>query len=189
MRRLPALAAVLALLAACSQPVAQPPGGPGGPFQLVDQNGRPATESLLKDRWSAVFFGFTYCPDICPTTLTALRAAEAELKPREREALQVVFISVDPERDTSDALKAYVENEAFPEGTIGLTGTPEQIAAAAKAYKAAYSKSGEGEDYTMNHFSGVYLMNPEGQFVRILAGGMTPTEMAVQIRDAMRGRV
>ena len=184
MTRLLALLAIL-FVAACAReaPVA---AGPGGPFQLIDQNGRPATESLLKGRWSAVFFGFTYCPDFCPTTLQALKAAETELGPKAKD-LQVVFISVDPERDTPAALKAYVSNDAFPEGTIGLTGTPEQVAAAAKAYRAYFKKTGEGQDYLVDHTAAVYLMNPKGEFVRVLAGGMTPTEMATQIRDAMRG--
>jgi protein SCO1/2 len=85
-------------------------------------------------------------------------------------------------------LKAYVEDDSFPEGTIGLTGTPEQLNAVAKAYSAYFRKSGEGEDYTVDHTTAVYLMNPDGVFVRVLAYGMTPEQMAVQIRDAMRGR-
>jgi protein SCO1/2 len=184
MRRLLALAATL-LLAGCAQD-APPSGGPGGPFQLTDQNGRAVTEALLEDRWSVVFFGFTYCPDACPTMLQRLDAAEEELGPRGKD-LQVVFISVDPERDTPAAIKAYLEEDAFPEDTIGLTGTPEQIAAVTQAYKVYAKKSGEGEDYVVDHTTAAYLMNPDGQFVRVLAAGMTPTEMAVQIRDAMRG--
>ena len=184
MRRLVVLIAAL-VLAACAQ--AKPPaGGPGGPFQLTDHNGRAVDESLLDGRWTAVFFGFTHCPDFCPNTLQALRAAESELG-RAADDLQVVFISVDPERDTPQSLKAYVSEETFPEGTIGLTGTPEQVTAVAKAYKAYFRKAGEGEDYLVDHTTAVYLMNPKGEFVRVLAHGMTPTEMAAQIRDAMRG--
>ena len=121
--------------------------------------------------------------------MQALRAAEAELPPRDAEKLQVVFVSVDPERDTPDQIKAYVENDAFPEGTIGLTGTPEQVAAATKAFRAYYRKNGEGEDYVVDHSTVVYLMDPKGRFVRPLAYGLTPEQMAEQIRDAMRGRI
>jgi protein SCO1/2 len=184
MRRFLVLLAALAT-AACSQP--EPAAsGPGGPFQMVDQNGRAATESLLKDRWTVVFFGFTYCPDACPTMLQALKAAEAELG-RKAKDIQVVFVSVDPERDTPESLKAYVADDAFPEGTIGLTGTPEQVAAMAKAYRVYFKRRGEGEDYLVDHTTAAFLMNPKGEFVRVLAAGMTPTEMAAQIRDAMRG--
>src|SRR6201996_3406388 len=104
----------------------------GGPFQLVDQNGKPADQNLLKGKWSAVFFGYTYCPDVCPTTLQALAQAEAKLGDKAKN-LQVVFISVDPERDTPAQMKTYLSIPAFPRNTIGLTGTAAQVAAAAKA--------------------------------------------------------
>lgn len=183
-----ALAALAALSLAACQPSAPPPSDIGGAFQLVNQDGRPVDQSILNGKWSAVFFGFTYCPDFCPTTLQALKAAEAELGPREAEKLQVVFISVDPERDTPDQLKTYVEDEAFPEDVIGLTGTPAQVDAAAKAFRAFYRKNGTRDDYLVDHTSVVYLMDPQGRFVRPLGGGMTPEQMAGQIRDAMRGR-
>jgi protein SCO1/2 len=95
MRLLPALLVALAL-AACTPAKAPLSGGPGGAFQLTDQDGRVVDQRLLEGRWTAVFFGFTACPDFCPATLQALRAAEAELAPKQAEALQVVFISVDP---------------------------------------------------------------------------------------------
>ncbi len=185
MRLLAVLA--IALLAACSSPEPAPTGGPGGPFQLVDQNGRATDEALLKGRWSAVFFGFTQCPEICPVTLQALAAAEAELPRRMADKLQVVFITVDPARDTPAALKAYLADDSMPQGVVGLTGTPAQVEAATKAFKVYAGKVGEGADYTMDHSTQVLLMNPDGVFVRVLAYGMTPAEMAVQIRDAMRG--
>lgn len=185
MRLLAALA--LALLAACSAPQPAPTGGPGGPFQLVDQNGRAVDQTLLEGKWSAVFFGFTHCPEICPLTLQALAAAESQLSPRAAEDLQVVFISVDPARDTPEALKAYLSDDSLPRGTVGLTGTPEQVDAATKAFKVFYAKQGEGPDYNMDHSTQVLLFDPKGRYVRVLAYGMTPAEMAVQIRDAMRG--
>lgn len=156
----------------------------GGPFQLVDQNGRPTDQTVLKGKWSAVFFGYTYCPDVCPTTLQALAGAEAKLGDKARN-LQVVFISVDPQRDTPAQLKTYLSIPAFPKNTIGLTGTPAQVAAAAKAYRVYYQKEGQGEGYTMAHSSIVYLMNPDGKFAAALTESQTPSEVATQIGDAM----
>lgn len=115
----------------------------GGPFKLVDQDGRAVDQSILDGKWSVVFFGFTYCPDVCPTTMQTLAAAKQQLGPK-GDKLQVVFVSVDPERDTPAQLKTYLSNEIYPKGTIGLTGTPEQVAAAAKAYRVYYRKNGEG---------------------------------------------
>ena len=156
----------------------------GGPFQLVDQDGRPADQSLLKGKWSAVFFGYTYCPDVCPTTMQALAGAEAKLGDKAKN-LQVVFVSVDPERDTPTQLKTYLSTPAFPKGAIGLTGTPAQVAAAAKAYRVYYQKEGQGEGYTVAHSSIVYLMNPAGKFVTALTESQTPSEVATQIGAAM----
>jgi protein SCO1/2 len=156
----------------------------GGPFQLIDQNGRPTDQAVLKGKWSAVFFGYTYCPDICPTTMQALAGAEAKLGDKARN-LQVVFISIDPERDTPAQLKAYLSTPAFPKGAIGLTGSPAQVAAAAKAYRVYYQKEGQGEGYSMAHSSIVYLMNPDGKFATALTESQTPSEVATQIGDAM----
>ncbi|HEX6860276.1 MAG TPA: SCO family protein [Caulobacteraceae bacterium] len=155
----------------------------GGPFQLVDQNGRPTDESVLKGKWSAVFFGFTYCPDVCPGTLQALAAAKAQLGGKARN-FQVVFISVDPERDTPRQMKAYLEAQGLPDA-IGLTGTVEQVDAAAKAYRVSHQKEGSGEGYTVSHSAAVFLMDPQGRFVKPLSYGMTPDEMAGQIAAAM----
>jgi len=159
----------------------------GGPFQLVDQNGKPTDQSVLKGKWSAVFFGYTYCPDVCPTTLQALAGAEAKLGDKAKD-LQVVFISVDPERDTPAQLKTYLSIPAFPKNTIGLTGTSAQVAAAAKAYRVYYQKEGQGAGYTMAHSSIVYLMNPDGKFVTALTESQTPSEVATQIGDAMASK-
>ncbi|MFZ5668228.1 MAG: SCO family protein [Pseudomonadota bacterium] len=162
------------------------PAAVGGPFQLVDQEGRAVDESVLKGRWSAVFFGFTYCPDVCPTTVQVLAEASALLGPRAGD-LRIVFVSVDPGRDRPEALKAWLEAQDLPAGTIGLTGSPEQVAAAARAYRVFHEKRGEGPDYQINHSTAVYLMDPRGRFERVLAYGLTPEQMADQIRAAMRG--
>jgi len=159
----------------------------GGPFQLVDQNGKPTDQTVLKGKWSAVFFGYTYCPDVCPTTMQALAGAEAKLGDKAKN-LQVVFISVDPQRDTPAQLKTYLSIPAFPKNTIGLTGTPAQVAAAAKAYRVYFQKQGEGEGYTMAHSSIVYLMDPAGKFVTALTESQTPSEVATQIGDAMASK-
>ncbi len=156
----------------------------GGPFQLVNQDGRPVDETLLEGKWSLVFFGFTYCPDFCPTTLAALDATKQRLGDRAKD-LQIVFISVDPERDTPQALKDYLSSDGFPRGVIGLTGTPAQIRAAADAYRAFYEKSGAGEDYTMNHSLTVYLMGPDGKFRTAVAEELGPDRSAQIIERAM----
>lgn len=156
----------------------------GGPFTMVDSEGRAVDESILKGKWSAIFFGYTYCPDVCPATLTTLGAAKARLGDRAAN-LQTVFVSVDPARDTPAQLKAYLESPVFPRPVIGLTGSPEQLAAMAKAYKAYYARSGEGEAYLMDHNSAIYLMNPDGGFDRLIRTDEGPEAMADAIGAAM----
>ena len=156
----------------------------GGPFQLVDQDGRPVDETMLEGKWSLVFFGFTYCPDYCPTTLQVLDATKQRLGDR-AEDLQIVFITIDPARDTPQVLNDYLSTDGFPEGVIGLTGTPEQVDAAAKAYGAPYQKVGEGEGYTMNHGLTIYLMGPDGGFRSAVAHDLRPDRAADVIGRVM----
>lgn len=156
----------------------------GGPFQLVNQDGRPVDQTMLNGKWSLVFFGFTYCPDYCPTTLTSLEATRTHLGDRAKD-LQIVFVSIDPERDTPQALKDYLSTDGFPDGVVGLTGTPQQVKAAADAYRAYYQKVGEGEGYTMNHSLTVYLMGPDGQFRSAIAHDLGPERAAQIIERAM----
>ena len=156
----------------------------GGPFQLVNQDGQTVDETLLTGKWSLVFFGFTYCPDYCPTTLTALEATKRALGDRAAD-VQIIFISIDPGRDTPAALKDYLSSDGFPQGVIGLTGTPAQVKAAADAYRAVYQKVGEGESYTMNHSLTVYLMGPDGRFRVPLSHDLGPERSADVIRRAM----
>lgn len=157
----------------------------GGPFQLVDQNGAPATEKALKGKWSAVFFGFTYCPDVCPGTLQGLAAATDQLGPKAKD-FQIVFISIDPGRDTAAQMKTYLSADYVPKSTIGLTGSPEQVAAAAKAYKVYYAKVGDGPGYTMDHSTAIYLMDPKGRFKTVIPYNLPPDEIARRVKDAMR---
>ncbi|WP_332641239.1 SCO family protein [Brevundimonas sp.] len=156
----------------------------GGPFQLVNQDGQAVDQTMLDGKWSLVFFGFTYCPDFCPTTLTMLEATKQQMGDRAKD-LQIVFVSVDPERDTPQALKDYLSSEGFPRGVIGLTGTPDQVKAAADAWRAYYRKVGEGEGYTMNHSLTIYLMGPDGKFRTALAHDLGPQRAAQVIERAM----
>jgi protein SCO1/2 len=166
---------------------APPPAAVGGPFSLVDQDGHPTTEAALKGQWNVVFFGFTYCPDVCPGTLQALAAASDQLGPKAKD-LKIVMISVDPARDTPAQMKTYLSGDYLPKNTLGLTGTPEQTAAAAKAYRVYAKKVGDGPDYSMDHSTAVYLVDPKGRFDRVIAYNLPPEEIARQIKDAMAGR-
>ena len=156
----------------------------GGDFKLVNQDGRPVDQTMLNGKWSLVFFGFTYCPEFCPTTLAELAAVQQRLGDKAND-LQIVFVSIDPQRDTPQMLKDYLSSDGFPKGAIGLTGTPDQVATAARAYRAFYQKVGEGETYTMNHSLTVYLMGPDGKFRTAVAYGMGPDKTTRIIEQAM----
>jgi protein SCO1/2 len=156
----------------------------GGPFQLVDQSGRRVDQSVLEGKWSAVFFGYTECPDACPTTLFALGQAQKLLGSRAAD-FQAVFISVDPARDTPKRLADYLSTDAFPKGALGLTGAPDEVAQVAKAYHVYYQKAGEGPGYTVNHSTITYLMNPQGRFACPIPYNSTPEQIAAQVKGAM----
>ncbi len=157
----------------------------GGPFSLVDQDGRPVTETSLLGKPTAVFFGFTYCPEVCPTTMTDLTAWLKALGP-DADKLNVVFISVDPERDTPQQLKTYLSN--FDPHIRGYTGTPEAIAKTAKEYRVYYQKvPQDGGGYTIDHSSAIYLFDAKGGFVAPI-GYQSPADRAVgQLRDLIKG--
>ncbi len=193
-----AVAAALALaapLAACAphaggsgaaQVAANPDETPGGPFTLIDQDGKPADQRVLNGKWSIVFFGYTFCPDFCPTTLTTLGQTMNVLGAKAQD-VQVVFITVDPARDTPQQLKTYLSARVFPRNMIGLTGTPAQIAQVAKEYVVYYKKDGTGPNYTVDHSTALYLMDPAGKYHGVIADGLTPQEEAHQISAAMSG--
>ncbi len=180
------LMVVLGLFAWRSTSRPPSPSDIGGPFHLVDQSGAAVDERLLAGKWSAVFFGYTYCPDVCPTTLATLGQAVAALGDRSGQ-FQVVFITVDPERDTPKAMAAYLDSASFPKATRGLTGSPAQIAAVAHAYHVYYQKAPQGASYTMDHSAVVYLIDPGGRFVRPLDVTAPPPDVAGQILAAMGG--
>ena len=134
----------------------------GGQFQLIDQNGKPFSDANLKGKWHLIFFGYTHCPDACPTALNEMSLALDRLGIK-RDEVGVVFITVDPERDTPDVLKSYVQS--FDAPIVALTGSPEAVAQAAKAYRVFYAKHPRADgDYDMDHSAVIYVMNPEGRF-------------------------
>jgi protein SCO1 len=135
----------------------------GGPIHLTDQNGQPFSDQDLKGKSFLVFFGFTHCPDVCPTTLFELPEVMRHLG-KDADRTAALFITVDPERDTPQALKDYMSS--FDPHLLGLTGDQDAVAAVAKAYRVYYRKVPlEGGDYTMDHTAIVYLMDKEGRFV------------------------
>jgi len=177
MTAMPASARILAVLAAFLAGalalfavvwVALPPeatlsSSVGGPFQLVDQNGRAVSDRDFKGKPFLVFFGFTHCPDICPTTLFEMSEILKRLGP-DADRTAALFISVDPERDTPEKMKEYISS--FHPRVFGLTGTPEEITAVEKAYRVYAKKVPlQGGDYTMDHTAVVYLMGKDGHFV------------------------
>jgi protein SCO1 len=178
--RIPALAFSVAMIgmviaiyamrsSEASRPVAQQTESTaiGGPFDLVDQDGNNVTDRDFSDKASVIFFGYTSCPDACPTTLLDLSNWLRDLG-ADAERLNVLFISIDPERDTPARIKEYLSS--FDPRIHGLTGTPEQIAAAAKAYRVSYERVElEGGEYTMDHTAAIYLMDRSGHFVAPLS--------------------
>jgi protein SCO1/2 len=134
----------------------------GGQFQLIDQNGKPFSDANLKGKWHLIFFGYTHCPDACPTALNEMSLALDRLGIK-RDEVGVVFITVDPERDRPDVLKSYVQS--FDAPSVALPGAPEAVAQAAKAYRVFYAKHPRADgDYDMDHSAVIYVMNPEGRF-------------------------
>ncbi len=153
---------VLILAGRLSSPVAQQIAAIGGPFKLIDQNGQVVTDQDLKGRPFLVFFGFTHCPDVCPTTLFEVSEILRALGP-DADRARALFITVDPERDTPAAMKDYLSS--FDPHLTGLTGDPAEIAAVAKAYRVYFKKVPLDEGYTMDHTAIVYLMDKTGRFV------------------------
>jgi protein SCO1/2 len=158
----------------------------GGPFSLVDHDGKPVTDADFRGRHMLVYFGFTYCPDVCPTSLNRNLQALDLLDEAQARKVQPILISVDPERDTPAHLKEYVGQ--FSPDLRGLTGTPEQVAAAAKAYAVYYAKVPGDDDpasYLVDHTSITYLMGPDGVFVQHFRHDLPPEEMAEQLRKVL----
>lgn len=158
----------------------------GGPFTLVDQTGKTVTEKSLKGKWSLIYFGYTFCPDVCPTSLTVMTQALDQIGPL-ADKVTPVFVTVDPERDTVQQLAGY--HESFHPSFEMLTGTPEQVKQAARAYRVYYRKaeSEASTDYLMDHSSITYLMDPDGVYVTHFGHDVTPDGMAKTLREKIGG--
>jgi protein SCO1/2 len=162
--------------------IADNAGAVGGPFTLTDQTGATVTDRTYRGKWLLIYFGFTYCPDACPTALNNIAQALDALGP-EAARIQPLLISVDPERDTPAVLRDYVA--AFDSRIIGLTGTPEQVAAVARAYRVFYQRVGDGPDYTVDHITAIYVVDPDGRFDSLLAHDLTGPEMAKRLEKLL----
>jgi protein SCO1/2 len=160
--------------------VASLPSTVGGPFNLTDQNGKPISNESFRGKPFLVFFGFTHCPDVCPTTLFEVSEVMRRLGP-DADKTAALFITVDPERDTPDKMKEYLSS--FDPHLLAATGNPEAMAAVAKAYRVYYKKiPTDGGDYTMDHTAIVYLMDKNGQFVTPFNLRRKPEEAAADLR-------
>ena len=155
----------------------------GGPFHLVDQNGKPFGDSDLKGKWHLVFFGYTNCPDTCPTTLNELSLALDRLR-NARDSVGIVLITIDPERDTPDVLKSYVES--FDAPITALSGTADEVAQAAKAYRVYYAKHPRADGgYDMDHSAVIYVMDPEGRFAATFTPDSTAEAIATRLQKLL----
>jgi protein SCO1 len=156
----------------------------GGPFTLVDQTGKTVTDRNFRGRYMLIFFGFTHCPDICPAELQVMSAALDALGPKADEVVPI-FVTLDPERDTPEAVGAYVKN--FGKNFIGLSGSQAAIADAAKAYRVTFSKfeykdKDGNNDYSIDHSALVYLMGKDGEYIDHFAYGTPATKMTETMR-------
>ncbi len=155
--------------------------GIGGPFTLVDGQGATVTDATFAGKWMLVYFGYTHCPDACPTALQDMANALDLLDPPQRSKVALVFITVDPERDTPAVMKEYVSNFAAP--IAALSGSAEQIAKAAKEYRVYYAKHPtDGGGYEMDHSSVIYVMNPDGEFVANFTHETPPAQIAARLK-------
>jgi protein SCO1/2 len=190
-RLLLVLSAFLAGLALCfavvllvtgrgGAPIVAAPSAVGGPFRLTDQNGKTITDQDLKGHPFLVFFGFTHCPEVCPTALFEISEILGKLGP-DAEKVNALFITVDPERDTPEKLKEYLSS--FDPRLIGVGGDADALAAVAKAYRVYYKKVPlKDGDYTMDHTAIVYLMDKNGQFVAPFSLKRRPEDAAADLR-------
>lgn len=162
-------------------------GALGGPFTLTATDGRTVTDQTYRGKWVLIYFGYTSCPDACPTALNNIGIAFDRLG-AEAGVLQPVFITVDPKRDTREALAEY--RKSFDPHIVALTGTEEQIAAVVKEFRVHVSAHPEsGGNYTVDHSSFYYLINPEGKFLRIIAGDVSGEELAERLHHWMNKTV
>jgi protein SCO1 len=155
-------------------------GAIGGPFTLIDQTGKPRSDSEFRGKLMVVYFGYTYCPDVCPADLMAITQALKALGPA-AEGVQPVFITIDPERDTN-VLADYVA--AFHHSLVGLTGSPEEIRSVANSYKAFYAKVPDERsgDYSIDHTGVIYLMGRNGEYLGFMPPQTNPDRLTEILR-------
>jgi protein SCO1 len=174
------LGAFMYLAGHSASPIGPAVASVGGPFHLEDQNGKPFGDQDMKGRPFLVFFGYTHCPDVCPTTLFEMSEVLKALG-KDADRAGALFITVDPERDTPTMLKDYLSN--FDPHLRGLTGDPAAVGAALKAYRVYAAKIPlKDGDYTMDHTAAVYLMDKDGRFVAPFNLKQTPEAAAAQLR-------
>lgn len=155
----------------------------GGPFNLINQDGKQVSEKDYLGSPALIYFGYTFCPDVCPTSLTYIGSAMQELGTLDAKLAQEIkpiLISIDPKRDTKEKLKEYVTTPSFPKNLIGLTGSEEATKAAAKAYKVAFKANNETdkENYTVDHSSIIYLIGRNGKLKTFFSDSQDPKKMA-----------
>jgi protein SCO1 len=169
----------------CAAQIAAPPKGSSVHFTLTATDGTSVTEQSYRGKWLAIYFGYTFCPDICPTTMMELAQAFQALGPRAAES-QAIFISVDPQRDNPDVLADYLRT--FDPRFVGLTGTSAQISAAAKSFNVVYERHDTDDgNYTYDHSSYVYLVNPGGKLAEALASGFDSKQITAVLLALMSG--
>jgi protein SCO1/2 len=155
----------------------------GGPFTLEASDGKTITDETYRDKWQLIYFGYTLCPDACPTALNDIASAMQSLGPLAAK-VQPIFITVDPDRDTPKVMGSFVK--AFDNRIVGLTGTPQQIAAAARAFRVYYAKAPDKDapdGYLMDHSSVIYVMRPgDFHFVATFTHETSPDQMAERLR-------
>jgi protein SCO1 len=157
----------------------------GGPFTMVNQRGETVTEASFRGKPMLLFFGFTFCPDVCPTELQVMAAALEQLGTTGAD-IQPIFVSIDPARDTPQVMAQYVGN--FGPRFVGLTGTPEQVAAMAKVYRVFYARQenkADPENYLMDHSSILYLMGPDGAFLKHFTYTADAAALAAGLKTAL----
>ena len=155
----------------------------GGHFALSTPDGRRVTDTTFRGKWLLVYFGYTSCPDVCPTTLSAMALALDKLGPL-ADKVQPVFITVDPERDTAKIVGEYVKD--FDPRFVGLVGSPQEIGTAAEQFHVYYRVRQLGNnEYVVDHSSFIYLLDPNGAFVRLLTGDLPGHQLADELRKLM----
>jgi cytochrome oxidase Cu insertion factor (SCO1/SenC/PrrC family) len=158
----------------------------GGPFTLVDHKGKPTTDKDFRGKYMLIYFGYTFCPDVCPTALQVMTQAMDQLTPETQKKITPVFITIDPARDTVKQLNAYVDN--FHPRMVGLTGSDEQITAVARAYRVYFGRARDGNadstDYLMDHSSIVFLVDPDGTYVTHFTHATPPEKMAAKLKKS-----